>query len=87
MAANSIESILKEGELKLKVKRAGMLQFITFHIKKIPTGNFEYPELYSERVIDISELIRIANEVGLPVEAHGVRAFPDGKGAKDFINL
>ncbi len=86
MAQNSIENILKAGELKIKVKRSSMLQFITFHVKSIPAGNFTYPELYSERVIDLSELIRVANEVGLPVEAHGVRAFPDGKGAKDFIN-
>lgn len=80
--------IIKEGSIRLRVQRAGMLQFKVFVIKKMPFGKDDYfIELFLNRVIDMSELQRVANETGLPVEAENGRAFPDGKGAKDFQNL
>lgn len=80
--------IVKAGRVRLRVQRAGMLQFKVFTIKKMPFGKDDYyVELFLDRVIDMSELQRVANETGLPVEAENGRAFPDGKGAKDFLNL
>ncbi len=78
---------LKAGELRTRVKRAGMLQFIVFRIKRVALGGSDYPELFSDRMIDLSELQRIADSVGLPVEAQNGRAFPSGKGAKDFLGV
>ena len=78
---------LREGSITIRVKRAGMLQQHKFTIKKVRLGSEEFVELFSDRMIDISELKRVANETGLPVEVQNGRAFPDGLGAKDFINV
>ena len=65
-----------------------MLQFLVFKIKKVPFGKDDYyTELFVDRVLDMSELQRVANETGLPVEAENGKAFPEGTGAKDFMNL
>ena len=85
MLGDEARRIVKEGSIRIKVKRAGMLQFQIFNIKRIRAGKDEFVELYLDRVIDMSELKRIANELGLPVETQNGRFFPEGKGAKDFI--
>ena len=77
--------IIQEGSVKLRVKRSGMLQLMTFTIKHVSLGGSSFVELYTNRVIEMGELQRLAAETGLPVEAEGKRAFPTGKGAKDFI--
>lgn len=79
--------IIKDGSIKVKVKRSGMYQVMTFRIKKIPAGKDYYVELFLGRVLEMGELQRVATETGLPVEAENGRAFPEGKGAKDFMNL
>ena len=80
--------IIKEGSIRIKVKRSGMLQFMVFKIKKIPFGKDDYYlELFLDRVLEMSELKRVANETGLPVEAENGKAFPEGTGAKEFMNL
>jgi hypothetical protein len=79
--------ILKEGRIKARVKRAGMLQVLTFEIKRVTQGNISFPELYVKRMIDLNELTRLAKEFGLPVEAENGRAFPEGTGAMDFIGV
>lgn len=79
------EKILREGSVRVRVWRTGMLQQITLNVKKVAIGDTQFVELFFPRVIDRSELSRIANELGLPVEAENGTAFPEGKGAKDFI--
>jgi len=81
------QRILSHGGIKLRVKRSGMLQVMHFKIKRVPIGKEYYIELFLNRVLDMTELQRVANETGLPVEAENGRAFPEGKGAKDFMNL
>lgn len=78
---------IRNGSIKLKVRRSGMYQQITFKIKRIPMGKEYYVELFFDRVLEMPELQRIANETALPVEAENGRAFPTGKGASDFLNL
>lgn len=77
--------IVGEGSIRLKVWRTGMLQFQVFKVKKVRIGQQEFVELYLDRLLDRSEIQRVANEVGLPVEAENGRAMPEGKGEKDFI--
>lgn len=80
--------IIRNGSIRLRVKRSGMLQYLVFKIKKIPIGkNDYYVELFVDRVLDMSELQRVAIETSLPVESENGRAFPEGKGAKDFLNV
>lgn len=87
MVSERAMGIIRDGAAIVKVKRAGMLQSLTFKIKKIVIGKDYFVELYVGRLIDMSELQRVANELGLPVEVENGRAFPEGKGAKDFMNL
>lgn len=85
--SETARNVLLQGSIKVRVKRSGMLQQMTFIVKRIPLGKDTFPELFLDRVIDISELQRVANEIGLPVETQNGKAFPTGKGAKDFLNL
>jgi hypothetical protein len=81
------KQVLKTGEVKIRVQRTGMFQQLTFRIKHIRSGNIEYAELFTERMIDTYEISRIAKEIGLPVEAQNGRAFPEGTTASDFQGL
>ncbi len=85
--SETARNVLANGSIKVRVKRSGMLQQMTFTIRKVPLGKDYSVELFLDRVIDISELQRIANEIGLPVETQNGKAFPTGTGAKDFLNL
>ncbi len=78
---------IAEGKARVRVKRAGMLQFVVFEVRRVKIGSTHFVELYVNRVIDSNELERVANEVGLPIEAENGRAFPEGMGAKDFLGL
>lgn len=78
------KEILRQGSIKLRVSRSGIYQQITFTTKSVSTGNINFIELHTDRTIELSELAKIAEESGLPVEAPNGRAFPKGKGATDF---
>jgi hypothetical protein len=80
-------NIIKEGSVRIKVKRSGMYQYLVFKVKKMPAGKDYWIELFVDRVLEMSELQRVAAETSLPVEAENGRAFPEGKGAKDFMNI
>ncbi len=85
--SESAKAIIKQGSVKIRVVRSGMYQSMTFTVKKIAMGNIIYSELFIARQIDISELQRIAQETGLPIEAQNGKAFPKGASASDFQNL
>lgn len=85
--SETAKKIIKDGSIELKLKRAGMFQFQTFTIKRVKHGKESFVELFLDKVIDISELHRLSNELGLPIEVQNGRAFPEGKGASDFIGL
>ncbi len=76
--------ILRLGSIKLRVRRSGIYQQLTFRTKIVKLGNMEYNELFTERQIEMTELVKIAEESGLPVEAPNGRAFPKGTSAADF---
>jgi len=85
MLSERARQIIKDGSIRVRVKRAGMLQFQIFTVKKVSIGNENFVELFLDRVIDLSELNRLAEEFGLPIETQNGRAFPKGTGANDFI--
>ena len=78
------QEILRQGGAKLRVNRSGMFQQITFTVRKTNIGNIEYMELFTDRTIELSELVKISEEVGLPVESSNGKAFPKGTSAADF---
>jgi outer membrane receptor for monomeric catechols len=79
--------IISAGSIKIRVRRSGMLQQLTFSVKHSTLGNINYVHLYTDRIVDTSELLRIANEIGLPVQAPNASAFPKGTSAGDFADL
>lgn len=79
------KEIIERGSIKIRVRRSGMLQQLTFNVKKVNIGDSEYVELYTSRIVDTSELLRVSEETGLPVEAPNGKAFPKGTAASDFI--
>jgi hypothetical protein len=87
LLSENAQKIIREGSVRIQVKRFGMLQMQVFKIKRIKTGNIEFVELFLPKVIDMSELVRLANELELPIETENGRSFPEGKGAKDFAGF
>lgn len=85
--SGSAQNILKNGSVKIRVVRSGMFQQMTFTVRKVALGNIVYTELHIDRIIELSELTRISNDIGLPVEAQNGKAFPKGTSASDFQNL
>ncbi len=85
--SSNAHRILKEGSTKIRVVRSGMFQQLTFKVRRVQLGNITYVELQTDRMIDISELNRIAGEIGLPVESQNGKAFPKGTSASDFQGL
>jgi hypothetical protein len=87
MLSGKAEEILKSGSVSVRVKRAGMLQSQTLKVRRVEVCGERFVELYIGKILEMSELHRLADELGLPVEAENGRSFPEGKGAKDFIGL
>jgi hypothetical protein len=85
--SSKAKEAIARGSFKIRVVRSGMLQQLTFCVKKVTLGNVTYIELATERQVDLSEITKIANDIGLPVEAQNGRAFPKGTSATDFAEL
>lgn len=85
MINKDLKSLLDKGTVRIKVKRSGMHQFQVFTVRKVPFGKSYTVELFLDKVLDISEAKRVSNEMGMPVHAKNTHAFPEGKGAKDFV--
>ncbi len=83
----SVAEILAKGKAEIRVKRAGVFQRQDFIVKKGISPAGEYPYLFIDKFVDLSELIRVAEEYGLPVTAKNGNIFPKGKTSKDFAHL
>ncbi len=86
LSTKAKEAIAK-GAFKIRVVRNGMYQQLTFRVQRVQLGNITYVELATERQVDISELTKIADDIGLPVGSQNGRAFPKGTAATDFAGL
>ena len=83
----SVSEILAKGKIDIKVKRSGVIQFQEFIVKRGISPAGEYPYLFIDKFVDLSELIRVSEEYGLPVTAKNGNIFPKGKTSKDFAHL
>ncbi|MGC9132072.1 MAG: hypothetical protein ACP5HJ_00260 [Candidatus Micrarchaeia archaeon] len=79
------EEILKNGKIEVQVKRFGQLKREVFEVKYEKLLDKKYPILFLDKFIELNELCRIADEVGLPIKAKNGIAFPKGKTAMDFL--
>lgn len=85
MINHEAERLLAKGELRIKVKRSGMLQYQIFKVRKVQFGSAFYVELFLDKNIELSEAIKVSNDIGLPVQTKTHKVFPTGKSAHDFI--
>lgn len=81
------EQILKQGSAELRVHRKGMFQRIVFTVKKVHEPYGVYPILSTDRMVDLKEAVRLAEELQIPIELPHGKIYPRGKSGKDFINL
>ncbi len=74
-----------EDSLKLRVKRFGIYQQITFRLKTIDFGSSKSYYYGTEEVVEYSELLRLANEKKLPFGGRNGIVYPLNKSAKDYL--
>lgn len=76
--------ILQQGFADVKVRVAGILQRhrLTVEYERTAFGNVPY--LVTKANIPAMELLRIANELQLPIKAPAGTFFPEGKAPKDY---
>jgi len=80
------EALLK-GMVDVRVKRSGMYQVLPFKIVRKDSPNGKVPYLVLERMLDLSELMRVSEEYRLPVESPMGKVFPRGTKETDFLGL
>ncbi|MCS7109385.1 MAG: hypothetical protein NZ903_01145 [Candidatus Micrarchaeota archaeon] len=82
-----LEEVLRKGKGEYRVHRKGMYQRIIFTVKIIKEPYGEYPVLFTDRVIDIKEAVRLSEELNIPIFTPGGNIFPKGKKGEDFVHL
>ena len=81
------EELLAAGSVDLRVKRTGMFQKLTFRVVRHATPVGLVPYITLDKFLDLSELMRIAEEYSLPVQASNGKVYPRGTREMDFIGL
>ncbi len=81
---SNANQIIEKGYIEERVSISGIWQRVTFRVMRKKYGSIEYIVLHTEKLVGASDLLRIANETGLPVESPVGSAFPKGKMAEDF---
>ena len=78
--------IVKKGSAEAEVRIAGMLQIHKFLVTKEKTAFGEIPVLVPEKkvTLPLTEAMKVANQLNLPVRSSAGLVFPSGKFAKDF---
>ncbi len=77
------EEILKRGFYETRLTIAGILQKIRFNVVE-KKGAQTYLVLHTDKLVGLSDLVKIAEETKLPAESPNGIAFPKGKTSKDF---
>lgn len=78
------KKILKDGFAEIQVRASGMLQKHKFNLKEAKSAFGDYYLLEIDVPLGVAEVMRVANEVDLPVKAPTGFFFPSGKSPKDF---
>ncbi len=78
--------IVKKGSTEAEVRIAGMLQLHKFKVTKEKTAFGEIPVLVPEKkvTLPLTEAMKVANQLDLPVRCASGLVFPSGKFARDF---
>jgi hypothetical protein len=81
------DEILKRGYIDVKVYVAGLRQSHRLTVEKENTVHGEVPYLMSKNYIPNSELVRLANELMLPIKHNKTMVLPRGMTPKDFAKI
>ncbi|MCX6768424.1 MAG: hypothetical protein NTY83_01100 [Candidatus Micrarchaeota archaeon] len=78
--------VVKKGSVEAEVRIAGMLQIHKFIIAREKTAFGEIPVLVPEKkvTLPLTEAMKVANQLDLPVRSASGLVFPSGKFAKHF---
>ncbi len=87
MGEEKQKEALTKGEISVRVKRSGMFQVLTFKVIRKDTPLGKVPFLSLDRMLDLSELMRISEDYRLPVETPNMKIFPRGKKETDFAGI
>jgi hypothetical protein len=82
----SSQEIIKRGYVDVHVRVAGIRQIHRLIVRREHTAFGEIPCLTTNVNIATAELLRIADELGLPVKSQSTLVFPKGKGPNDFVD-
>jgi hypothetical protein len=80
----SREEILKRGFVDVKVFVSGLRQSHRLSVERERTVQGLVPFLVCKHYVPTPELMRLSEELKLPVKCRDVRVFPRGKMAGDF---
>lgn len=80
-----IEKIKRDGGITVRVKRSGMYQRITLKLTYENRPDGKVMLLETNRLIDLPEVERIVEEIGLPIKLPSGIFVPKGKTLSDFI--
>jgi len=78
------EDILKKGSVEVHAKVSGIRQRHVLKVVREKTAWGMVPYLVGEHKIPAAELIRLAEELQLPIKCAGMTVFPKGKATQDF---
>lgn len=87
MAGDKRAEALSKGEVIVQVKRNGIFQKLPFRLVRRKTNDGEVPYLVLDKFLDVSELVRVAEEYQLPVESPVGKIYPKGKRETDFLGI
>ncbi|MDD2655068.1 MAG: hypothetical protein PHQ80_00155 [Candidatus ainarchaeum sp.] len=78
--------LVKKGRAEAHIRIAGLLQLHPFIVVREKTAFGEIPVLVPEKkvILPLTEAIKVANELDLPVRCASGLVFPTGKFARDF---
>ncbi|MCD6279774.1 hypothetical protein J7J26_03325 [Candidatus Micrarchaeota archaeon] len=72
--------------IKIRVKRSGMFQLITFSVVREQMQIGAVCMLKTDKKVDLSELRRVAELYNMPVKDKDNLVVPNGKHLTDFVN-
>ncbi|MEM2908926.1 MAG: hypothetical protein QW590_01365 [Candidatus Bilamarchaeaceae archaeon] len=81
------DEILKQGFVIVKVMVNGIRQTHRLNVVKEKSGNGYFSYLMGRYPIPESEMIRLAEELQLPIKSRDMIVFPKGKSKKDFMEV
>lgn len=80
----SAKQILERGSIEVRIKSGGMFKRINLKVVKEKTAWGLVPFLVSSHQVPATELVRLAEELQLPIKCNDMKVFPKGKAAADF---